>query len=90
MALRSCFSNSFARKVWEKLHVYTILCLRVQVSLSYALDFRIGKCSAATTRDKLPTPWFLCLLCETERGNTRSHTLENAFMKRLWTLRTTV
>ena len=89
MASRSCFSDSFARKVWEKINVYTILCLKFEVRFSYALDFRVGKSSAVATRDKLPTPWFLCLVYETERGNTISHTLENSLWKRLWTLRTT-
>lgn len=55
------FSDSFARKVWEKVHVYTILCLRVKVRFSYTLDFGIGKCSAVATRDKFPTSWFLCV-----------------------------
>jgi hypothetical protein len=59
ITLRSCFSDSFARKVWEKLHVDTILCLRFEVRFSYAIDFRIGQCSAVTTRDKLSTLWFL-------------------------------
>jgi hypothetical protein len=88
MALRSCFSNSLARKGWEKLHVYMILCLRFEVRFSYALDFRTGKCSVLATRDKLPTLWFLFLVCETERGNTGSFSLENSLWKRLWTLHT--
>jgi hypothetical protein len=70
MAWRSCFSDSFARKVWEELHVYTILRLRFQVRFSYAVDFRTGKCSAVAPCDKIPTLWFMCPVCETERENT--------------------